>query len=119
MIYFFSLPSAAIAAAKAGKHVIVEKPLALTIAQADELVAVARRRDVVGRNLGGAIFYNTPLWRNVSRPTNSHNLESTWKQDNWTASFKGGPSLATRTISWKSAARKVGSLYRFWHQTRR
>src|SRR5437773_7223936 len=35
----------AMAALEAGKHVIVEKPLALTAAQADELVAAARRRD--------------------------------------------------------------------------
>jgi predicted dehydrogenase len=35
----------AMAALRAGKHVIVEKPLALTAAQADELVAAARERD--------------------------------------------------------------------------
>jgi predicted dehydrogenase len=35
----------ALAALKAGKHVIVEKPLALTIGQADELIAIAQRRD--------------------------------------------------------------------------
>ncbi len=35
----------AMAALGAGKHVIVEKPLALTAAQADELVAAARERD--------------------------------------------------------------------------
>ena len=35
----------AVQAARAGKHVVVEKPLALTVAQADELVALARRRD--------------------------------------------------------------------------
>ncbi len=35
----------ALAALDAGKHVIVEKPLALTVGQADELIAVARTRD--------------------------------------------------------------------------
>ena len=35
----------AMAALVAGKHVIVEKPLALTVSQADELAAAARQRD--------------------------------------------------------------------------
>ena len=35
----------ALAALEAGKHVIVEKPLAMTVGQADELIAVARSRD--------------------------------------------------------------------------
>jgi predicted dehydrogenase len=41
---FLHFPQA-MAALEAGKHVIVEKPLALTVAQADELAAVARQRD--------------------------------------------------------------------------
>src|SRR6478735_8141994 len=35
----------ALAALEAGKHVIVEKPLAMTVGQADELISVARWRD--------------------------------------------------------------------------
>lgn len=35
----------ALAALNAGKHVIVEKPLAMTVAQADELVSLARKKD--------------------------------------------------------------------------
>jgi predicted dehydrogenase len=36
-----------LAALRAGKHVICEKPLAMTTAQADELVGVARQRDLL------------------------------------------------------------------------
>jgi predicted dehydrogenase len=37
----------ALAALEAGKHVIVEKPLAMTVGEADELVAAARKRDLL------------------------------------------------------------------------
>jgi predicted dehydrogenase len=49
MVYIATPPflhhEQAMAALVAGKHVIVEKPLALTVSQADEMVATARQRD--------------------------------------------------------------------------
>lgn len=49
IVYIATPPSLhhaqALAALKAGKHVIVEKPLAMNVGQADELIAVARSRD--------------------------------------------------------------------------
>ena len=37
----------ALAALEAGKHVICEKPLAMTLEQADTMIAVARKRDLL------------------------------------------------------------------------
>ena len=37
----------ALAALEAGKHVICEKPLAMTLAQADTMIAVARKRELL------------------------------------------------------------------------
>ena len=55
----------AMAALEAGKHVIVEKPLAMTVVEADELIAVARKRDrLVVANLMQR--YN-PLFDSVRR----------------------------------------------------
>lgn len=49
LVYIATPPSfhhpQALAALQAGKHVIVEKPLAMSVAQADELIEVARARD--------------------------------------------------------------------------
>jgi len=52
----------AIAAARAGKHVIVEKPMALTVAEADAMIAAAREAGVVlavAHNLRYAPIYET------------------------------------------------------------
>jgi myo-inositol 2-dehydrogenase/D-chiro-inositol 1-dehydrogenase/scyllo-inositol 2-dehydrogenase (NAD+) len=43
----FSHPSLAITAAKAGKHVFLEKPMALTLADCDEIIAQARQHQVL------------------------------------------------------------------------
>ena len=57
--------SQAMAALEAGKHVIIEKPLAMTLAEADELIATARHRDrLVVANLMQR--YN-PLYEAVRR----------------------------------------------------
>jgi predicted dehydrogenase len=62
----------ALAAIGAGKHVVVEKPLALTVAQADDLVAAARR---AGRLLVANLMqrYN-PLFGAVRRLVDSRVL---------------------------------------------
>jgi predicted dehydrogenase len=62
----------AIAALKAGKHVICEKPLAMTVDQADEMIAAARHHDrLVVANLMQR--YN-PLYEAVGRLIQSHVL---------------------------------------------
>jgi predicted dehydrogenase len=62
----------ALAALAAGKHVICEKPLAMTVEQADEMIAVARRNDrLLVANLMQR--YN-PLFGKVSRLVQSRVL---------------------------------------------
>lgn len=69
LVYIATPPSLhysqAKAALEAGKHVIVEKPLALTVAEAEELIALARKQDrLVIANLMQR--YN-PLFASVRR----------------------------------------------------
>lgn len=76
LIYIATPPflhfSQAMAAIEAGKHVIVEKPLAITVREADELVAAAQKRDrLVIANLMQR--YN-PIFGAVSRLVQSRLL---------------------------------------------
>ncbi len=55
----------ALAALKAGKHVICEKPLALTVAQADELVTLAREKNLLC--IANLMQRYNPLFESVLR----------------------------------------------------
>src|SRR5829696_5448203 len=55
----------ALAALQAGKHVICEKPLALTVAQADELVALAQERGLLC--IANLMQRYNPLFESVRR----------------------------------------------------
>lgn len=48
---------ATLAAAAAGKHISVQKPMALSLAQADEMIAAARRAGVIFKVFENFIFY--------------------------------------------------------------
>src|SRR4029077_1472833 len=62
----------AVAALERGKHVICEKPLALTVAQADEMIALADRQDrLIVANLMQR--YN-PLFDTIARLVRSQVL---------------------------------------------
>lgn len=57
--------SQAKAALQAGKHVIVEKPLALTVAEADELITIARERNLL--LIANLMQRYNPLYESVKR----------------------------------------------------
>lgn len=69
LIYIATPPflhySQALAALQAGKHVICEKPLALTVAQADELVALAQARGLLC--IANQMQRYNPLFESVRR----------------------------------------------------
>lgn len=57
------------------------------------------RRTMIGRAGGGAIYYNTPLWRDLNSPTTVHIFESQWKEGAWTATAKGTFSMSRSWIN--------------------
>jgi predicted dehydrogenase len=62
----------AMMALEAGKHVICEKPLALTLAQADELIALARRRGLLV--IANLMQRYNPLYDSIARLVGSNVL---------------------------------------------
>ena len=51
----------AVEALEAGRHVIVEKPMALTVAEADAMIDAADKNDVILMS-GQSRRFNEPLW---------------------------------------------------------
>jgi predicted dehydrogenase len=52
-----SPPPATLAAAAAGKHISVQKPMAIDLEQADDMIAAARRAEMVLRVFENFLFY--------------------------------------------------------------
>jgi predicted dehydrogenase len=61
----FSHAPAAIAAAEAGKHILVEKPMCVTVAEAEAMVAAAERAGVV--LMVGYMKQHDPAYRHAAR----------------------------------------------------
>jgi predicted dehydrogenase len=93
------------AALLAGKHVICEKPLALAVAEADELVALA---DAAGRLCIANLMqrYN-PLWESVRRLIESHVLGDCLH--GWFENYAADEGLGPKHWFWDRA--KSGGIF--------
>jgi predicted dehydrogenase len=97
--------SQAHAALEAGKHVICEKPLALTVAQAEELIAMARHRDRLC--IANLMQRYNPLYEAVRRLIESRVLGECLH--GWFENYAGDEGLAPEHWFWDRA--KSGGIF--------
>jgi predicted dehydrogenase len=95
----------ALAALKAGKHVVCEKPLAMTVAEADELVALARERGLLC--ITNLMQRYNPLFESVRRLVESKVLGECLH--GWFENYAGDEGLSAEHWFWDAA--KSGGIF--------
>jgi predicted dehydrogenase len=79
----------AIAAMKAGKHVLCEKPIALSAAEAETMITVAQESDLILREAFMYRFH--PTWRMVRRLLDEDRIGELTAIDSWFSYFNDDP----------------------------
>ena len=97
-----------LAAIKAGKHVLCEKPLALNYCQAHEMVRAAKKRGVI--NMVNFAYRNAPAVQKAHQIAASGRLGDIVHLDacylqSWLVSDAFGPWRTTSSLTWKLSTR--------------